>query len=627
MKKKFSMLLAAMLLGLVSIHAQSVKSVSGDMNADGVVDVADIVAVIDIMQKRAFFYMGTVCPTADNYMSLPGVITSFISFDDASGTTISVPAGETLYMMCPSEWLNGKSVVLKDGNGNVINFLKDIDTESVQGYAIYKTDAWDSASEVSLVEMDVLLLSSTSIKLMTGYGGAVRIVAGSGNYDVRSSNNDIAETTITQLKDGTYAVHISAISSGDATISITDNVSNMKETIFVTIQNEYEQIQGEYVDMGLASGTLWATCNVGADSPEKYGWYVSWGETTEKSYYSWSNYYLFEPYNTTDLNDGQDLACVKLGNGWRMPTMAELEELLTCSWSWEEYNGVQGARVTGPNGNSIFLPAASFKDESGQPLEGTYGSYWGRTHANTVSLGGPYHPCGSELVFGTADHKLGFTLSDFYFEMGPTGWCMCGRSVRPVYDATYNPNIPQNNENDYTSYIVNANYNNNNYSGWDGTALSGYGSANNAEHYYKNFDTYQTISGLPKGTYRVGVQGFYRKGTYNEDYSSWTSGDTSGNAMLYATSSIASVSKPLARASAAALTESLSDGAAVVGNNLYIPDNMVSAGAWFAAGFYRNYLEVQVGSNGVLDIGIKKDTLVDRDWTIIDNWTLFRIGD
>lgn len=622
MKKKFSMFLAAMLFGLVSIHAQSVKSVSGDMNADGVVDVADIVAVIDIMQKRAFFYMGTVCPTADNYMSLPGVITSFISFDDASGTTISVPAGETLYMMCPSEWLNGKSVVLKDGNGNVINFLKDIDTESVQGYAIYKTDAWDSASEVSLVEANTLLLSSTTIKLMTGFGGAVRIVAGSGNYDVKSSNEDIATASIAQLKDSTYAVYISAVNAGEATISITDNVSNVTETVFVAIQDDPEQIQGDYVDMGLPSGTLWATCNIGSDTPEGEGWHVSWGEIEEKTYYSWSNYYLFDAGNTTDLNDGQDVACVKLGKGWRMPTMAELEELLTCSWSWEKYNDVQGARVTGPNGKSIFLPAVAFKDDYyGRPAEGTYGSYWGRTHAS------PTGPCGAELVFGTADYKTGFSLSNFYFEMGPTGWCMCGRSVRPVYDATYNPNIPQNKENDYTSYIANANYNNNNYSGWDGTSLSGYGSANNAEHYNRNYDTYQTISGLPKGTYRVGVQGFYRKGNYDDDYSFWTSGDTDGNAMLYATSSIASVSTPLARVSSAALTESLGDRSAVVGNNMYIPDDMNSAGAWFAAGYYQNYLSVKVDDDGILVIGIKKDTLVDRDWTIIDNWTLFRIGE
>lgn len=473
-------------------------------------------------------------------------------------------------------------------------------------------------------------LSSYSLSLMKGYGGAVRIMNGSGFYKAESLNLNVVKAEVESLKDGSFTVQITALEVGDCDVIVTDEVTQETQTIRVTVVNEAEEINGSYIDMGLPSGTLWATCNVGSDTPEGNGWYVSWGEIAEKPFYSWSNYWLFSAYNTTDLNDGQDVACVTLGEGWRMPTMEELEELLTCSWSWEMYNGVQGARITGPNGNSIFMPAASFKDNSGSPTEGTYGSYWGRTHANTVDWGNDgMVPCGAELVFGTADYKIGFSLSDFYYEMGPTGGCMVGRSVRPVYDKNYKPNIPDDIKNNYTSYIVNPTYDGNDYSGWEGTPLSGYNPDNNAEHWNMNYDTYQTISGLPKGTYRVGVQGFYRKGYSADDYELWTIGDTdNNNALLYAVSSLASVSTPLAPASSAAISAELSGGnCASVGDGLYIPNNMVAAGAWFKAGYYHNYLDVKVGDNGILTIGIKKDVLIDGDWTIIDNWTLYRIGE
>ena len=64
-----------------------------------------------------------------------------------------------------------------------------------------------------------------------------------------------------------------------------------------------------------------------------------------------------------------------------------------------------------------------------------------------------------------------------------------------------------------------------------------------------------------------------------------------------------------------------------MGNGLYIPDDMIAAGRWFATGYYHNYLDVVVGNDGVLTIGIKKETTIDRDWTIIDNWTLYRKGE
>ena len=140
----------------------------------------------------------------------------------------------------------------------------------------------------------------------------------------------------------------------------------------------------DYVDLGLPSGTLWATCNVGADTPEGYGDYFAWGETQPKSTYTWSNcqycigsnslnvkltkYCSQSEYgyngftdDLTMLSSDDDAATANLGAAWRMPTQAEWQELLNnTTHTWTTQNGVNGRLFTASNGNSLFLPAAGF---------------------------------------------------------------------------------------------------------------------------------------------------------------------------------------------------------------------------------------------------------------------------
>ena len=147
----------------------------------------------------------------------------------------------------------------------------------------------------------------------------------------------------------------------------------------------------EYVDLGLPSGLKWATCNVGANKPEDYGDYFAWGETETKTEYSVGNS-LTRGHSISELQrrgivDGNnrltsshDAARVKWGGKWRIPTKAELRELCDkCTWSLMSQNGVEGYKVTGPNGNSIFLPAAGLRDGSSLDLAGSYGYYWSST--------------------------------------------------------------------------------------------------------------------------------------------------------------------------------------------------------------------------------------------------------
>lgn len=184
------------------------------------------------------------------------------------------------------------------------------------------------------------------------------------------------------------------------------------------------EIQEGAVDLGLPSGTLWASCNVGASSPEEYGGYYSWGETEEKDEYTWGTYSL--------CTDGDSKTCVDLGNivgtqydvahvrwgaPWTMPTLEQMDELVKhCSSEWTEVNGVKGRKYTGPNGKSIFLPAGGYKGKKLNSL-GSSGEY------QTSSLGssGVYI-----LYFGSKTSDLYHN----YYNYSSTR--ATGRCVRPV---------------------------------------------------------------------------------------------------------------------------------------------------------------------------------------------------
>ena len=139
-----------------------------------------------------------------------------------------------------------------------------------------------------------------------------------------------------------------------------------------------------YVDLGLPSGTKWAIMNVGANSPEEAGDYFAWGETVPKDDYSWDTYRLgtednLTMYNSTDgkteLEATDDAAAQNWGGNWRTPDRMKFYELLNnCTWIWTTQNGVDGYRVVGPNGESIFLPVTGDFGDSGYSNEvaGTY---------------------------------------------------------------------------------------------------------------------------------------------------------------------------------------------------------------------------------------------------------------
>lgn len=153
---------------------------------------------------------------------------------------------------------------------------------------------------------------------------------------------------------------------------------------------------GEWIDLGLPSGLLWRAYNLGATSPEGYGNYYAWGETSTKGTYDWSTYAYGSAYNQltkycynssyglngftdnlTTLEAADDAATAVLGSGARIPTMAEWEELIDNTTSvWTTVNGVDGRKFTGTNGNSLFLPAAGNREGTELDGAGERGRYW-----------------------------------------------------------------------------------------------------------------------------------------------------------------------------------------------------------------------------------------------------------
>ena len=291
---------------------------------------------------------------------------------------------------------------------------------------VYKKDG----TEVEFLAANVDSIGFVNVHIITFDANG-----GSGSMDVIRVKD--GETITLPINNFTNSVRFAGwnVKADGTGVTYADG-SEITITSDLTLYAQWEGFAGghEWVDLGLPSGTKWATCNVGANSSEEFGYYFAWGETEPKEEYDWSTYKWSIGYsskmtkyctsssygtvdNKTTLELTDDAAYVNWGSSWRMPTLQELDELKNTSyttWTWTTKNGVNGYIVTGPNGYSIFFPVAGFRYGSVLDDAGAYGSYWSSSLNTSYSNYAYYLSFDSDYV------------DRYYFDR------YGGRSVRPV---------------------------------------------------------------------------------------------------------------------------------------------------------------------------------------------------
>ena len=308
-----------------------------------------------------------------------------------------------LIMMLCCIGVNAQRVAVLDFNAGVGVSQADVDGISAifntyfspRGYTLVERTQIDKAideqnfqrgkfTESQMVRIGQILNVSNVVV------GDINIVAGQYNVDVRVIN--VQSGTIQAAEGATWT---SGTSYRNMMKGIAEKLANKiainpQSTTSSSSVSQVNKINGhEYVDLGLS--VKWATCNFGATSSEEYGTYMTYDKALE--------------------------ACKYWGGSWRLPTKNEIQELVDfCSWTWTTQNGVEGYKVTGPNGNSIFLPAAGYRDGSSLSNAGSYGDYWSSTPDENIDI----HA-----------YRLSFFRGNHYMDSYRRRH---GQSVRPVFD-------------------------------------------------------------------------------------------------------------------------------------------------------------------------------------------------
>ena len=306
-------------------------------------------------------------------------------------TSVAIPSSVTT--------IGGSAFYNCHGLTDVYSYIVDPSAISM-GNSVFYEDSVDYSTRTLHVPQGALDAYQADAHWYPYYGQIVEMGSGTGLLgDVNGDGYvDIADiNAVMDIILGINGYTAAADVNGDGEITIADVNAIIDLTIKVYDEHEY-------VDLGLPSGTLWATCNVGAKSPEEYGDYFAWGETEPKESYTWGTYrwcngtddtltkYCSDSeYGTVDnksfLDGKDDAAYVNWGPEWRMPTIEQMTEFSQyCNKTRTERNGVKGCLITGPNGNTIFLPGSGNWNNGGGA--GDYsGYYWSCSGDNSYAMG------------------------------------------------------------------------------------------------------------------------------------------------------------------------------------------------------------------------------------------------
>ena len=295
----------------------------------------------------------------------------------------------------------------------------------------------DNTSVITVATKDVTGITHGGAKLSGTVNGSSQSLPCGFIYGTTSTLSSTSGLRKNITSNGGYSISVTELKENTIyyyrAYAIVDGVYKYGEVKSFTTKEAEDNSntdKKEAVDLGLS--VKWASCNVGAKSPEDYGGYYAWGEIEGKDFYNWYTYkWCNNSYNsltkycidselgkvdkkkTLDLSD--DVAHMKWGGKWRIPTSEELRELVdNCNWERARVNGVYGYRVIGPNGNSIFLPAAGYCFDAIDYYRGSCGYYWSATLGSVGIYGSDvayylqfYNDCD---VSKNGNRSLGYTI-------------------------------------------------------------------------------------------------------------------------------------------------------------------------------------------------------------------------
>ena len=387
--------------------------INGDLNHNDVLDVGDVTMVIDgyLTGETETIQTGGAPYDVDNSLVVGTWYASAnekVTFN-ADGTT-DYANGYT-YEFLPTQGY----VLFYDAAGTPVEALYVV--KATSECLIFLPAGSKTPVRYTSTQPVSIILSQTSLDLKPDE--FVRLTAtvepSSAGAVTWSSSDERVATVVSGFVTGV----------AEGTAIITASVAGSTATCTVTVTEH------EAVDLGLS--VKWATMNVGANAPEEYGDYFALGETEPKDNYSWetykwcngssstmTKYCTSSSYGTVDnktvLDLEDDAARANWGGTWRMPTYDEYKELVDkCTTTWTSLNGVQGCKVTGPSGNSIFLPAAGYRDDSSLSGAGSNGNYW----SSSLNTGNPLY------VWYLDFYSSGFYVYNYYYRY-------YGQSVRAV---------------------------------------------------------------------------------------------------------------------------------------------------------------------------------------------------
>ena len=346
---------------------------------------------------------------------------------------LNVTARGVCWSTSPNPTISNSHTTNGSGTGGFVSNLTGLSPTTTYYVRAYATNSYGTVygNQRSFTTGQLPTYTVTVSSTPTGGGTAT----GGGTYN-QGQSCTVHATANTGYTFSKWTVNGSTVSTNaNYSFTVTSNIN--------LVANFTSNSSGghAYVDLGLPSGLLWATCNVGATTATGYGNYYAWGETQSKSTYSWSTYqychgsnntltkycnnssYGYNGFmdNLTTLLAEDDVATASWGSGWRMPTKEEWQELYqNTTHQWTTQNGVSGRLFTASNGNSIFIPAAGYRDGSSLKNAGSRCYYW----SNLIDMDYPYR-----VWF--------FYAASSYCNMNYNGRNY-GASVRPVRASTQN---------------------------------------------------------------------------------------------------------------------------------------------------------------------------------------------